>query len=279
MAAMAYRSILTYYDNGAPAKQRLNSAIALARQFDAHLTVAAFSYEPGIPPYAYGESAGLVMAEFIEECKRAVHELAKQIDARLQAEGVRGEVKPIVCPAGLLSYELGRLAQFAELTVLGRPYGDGADETAADALTGVLFDGDAPALLCPGGTTAINTTNVVVAWNNSREALRAVRYAMPLLTRAGKVTILMVEPGAAGAALPGEALATMLDRHGAVVEVSDIPKTGAPIGALLGQRVLELGAGLLVMGAYGHTRFREYIMGGATRDLLERLPVPVLAAH
>jgi len=120
-----------------------------------------------------------------------------------------------------------------------------------------------------------------VAWNESAEALSAVRRAMPLLLAAKEVEILIIDPQRHGTetADPGTELSEMLTRHGAKVEVSIVACTMPRVSDMILRYVSDQDADLLVMGAYGHSRFREAILGGATRNLLEQAEIPVLMAH
>ena len=111
--------------------------------------------------------------------------------------------------------------------------------------------------------------------------MAAVRRAMPLLTAAETVNIAVIDPPKHGPERsdPGGMLCQMLVRHGARAEVSVLAKTLPRISDILGRHVRDMDADMLVMGAYGHSRFREAILGGATRNMLEQAEVPVLMAH
>lgn len=275
---MGYRSILTYCDADDESGDRLEAAIAVARELEGHLTTVAFGYDPDIAayPYAYGAMTGI--EELYARAVESARERGAAADARLQRAGILGDVVTEVCTYAAMAMTFGQRARFADLVVLGRIYGEGADESAASALEGALFDGDSAVLACPAGTSGLDLGTVIVAWNESREALRAVRRALPLLRKAGEVEILMIgEPS--GDADPAQPLATMLARHGAKVDVFIHPDSGLSVADKLRQRIVERGAGLVVMGAYGHSRFREYVLGGVTREILTEVPVPVLLAH
>ena len=275
---MPYRSILTYFDGDDASEDRLNAAIAVARQTDAHLTALAIGYDPNIPPYAYGEAAGAVMAELVEAAQTDAEERVEIANGMIQKAGILGDAQPLVCRYGAFSREFGDFAQYADLVVLTRPYGGDLPRTAADAFEGALFDGDSAVLVCPPGTDTVDTGTVLVAWNGSREALHAVRRSMPFLKLAGQVELLIVDPPSSERA-PGEQLATKLSRHGIPVEINVQPRSPESITEVLDRRIGELGAGLLVMGGYGHSRFREYVIGGVTRDILADATVPILMAH
>jgi nucleotide-binding universal stress UspA family protein len=123
---------------------------------------------------------------------------------------------------------------------------------------------------------------VVIAWNSAREAARAVHDAMPLLIAAEAVTVLTIDPreGPQGhGELPGADISLHLARHGVKAQVERTVSADLPVGEVLLSRLADLGADLLVMGAYGHSRMRELLLGGATRSLLQSMTVPVLMSH
>lgn len=272
---MSIKTILTYSDGSKGSEERVAAAVELARLHDAHLVVLAFGFALDLPP-SFDGSAPLALPPSTAEPD--AEDRAKAAADAIARAGIRGEAVPVVCSIGSFARELGDAAQFSDLVVLGRPYGDGAAETAAPALEGALFDGDAPVLVYPDGIDRIYARTVLIAWNGSREALRAVRSAMPFLLASQRVQIAIFgrspsEP------MPGERLATMLSRRGIRAEVLVQLPTEDGVAEAIRRCALETGAGLVVMGAYGHSRFREYVVGGATRDYLAEFSVPVLMAH
>jgi len=275
---MTFCSILTYVDHNAASADRLRCAIAMARHFDAHLTALAIGHEPNIPPYAYDEAAGAVVADLLAAAKSDAAAQAAAAQETIAGAGLRADADPLICRYGEFARDFGERAQFADLVVLSRPYGDTAARTVRDAFEGALFDGEAAILVCPPGTDEIRADSVVIAWNGTREALRATRRALPLLSRSKNVEIVLVDPPA-GNPGPGERLATLLWHHGITADIVVRRRTGGPISPVLHQRVDERGAGLVVMGGYGHSRFRECVIGGVTRDFLSTNTVPVLMAH
>lgn len=275
---MSLSAILTYFDGDDRSTDRLRAAIGISRQLDAHLTAVAYGYDPNMPAYAYGEASAALMANMAVQAKTAATERAEQADGIVRQAGIKGEVIPRVATYGGLARDFGDLAQFADLVILSQSYGEGIEEMAARALEGALFDGIAATLSCPAEIDSLDLAQVVIAWDGGREAMRAVRRALPLLEQAKAVEILMICPPA-NQPDPGQTLATFLARHRVNVEIYIQPPTTGKVSDILRTRVTETGAGLLVMGAYGHSRFREYMLGGATRDILSDLPVPVLMAH
>lgn len=274
---MAMKTVVSYADGTPSTDHRLAAAIETARQIDAHLTVLAFGFQPDIGPYVDGMAAA-TMAMPPDTAQPDAGERAQVAGELIARAGIRGEAVPVVCPFGGFARELGDAAQFSDLVVLGRPYGEGAGSTAAAALEGALFDGDGTVLVFPDTVERPDFTSVLIAWNGSREALRAVRRAMPLLVTARRVEI-AIFGATPSEAMPGERLATMLSRQKIPVEVAAQVPSDDGVTASLRRRVVETGASLVVMGAYSHSRFREYVIGGVTRDYLADFATPVLMAH
>ncbi|MGF1551815.1 MAG: universal stress protein [Paracoccaceae bacterium] len=280
-AGTRLRSLVTYVDDTPGSERRLAAAVALARLQDAHLSVVAFGYDPNIPPYAFGAGAGVglpSLGTMLARIRETAEARAEAAEAAIARGGVRGDVVVRVVTYAAVSSAFAEHARFADLCVVDRPYDEDGRSTAVDALEGALFEGDAAALVCPPKARVPDAGKAVIGWDASREALRAVRRALPLLRRAASVEIAMIEP-ARDTDAPGEDLATMLSRHDVAVEIAALPTPSGTIAEALAQRALETGAELLVLGAYGHSRFREAVIGGVTRDTLERTRVAVLMAH
>ena len=274
---MSCKTILTYCDAEGRSDARLAAAIAVARYFDAHLSVLGMGYEADMPVYAMGDVVGPAIVEIADQARELSEARAKAAQDAIAVGGVLGDAQPQTCSYGALARKIGKHARFCDLAVLSRPYGDGVPSTAESAMDGVLLDGDAPVLICPDDMDGFDPRTVLIAWNNSREALRAVRRAMPVLERAEKIEIALFDPAPEdlGAA---EQLAAMLSRQGLSVEIGEHVRGAGPISASIAAHAREMGADLLVMGAYGKSRFREYVLGGVTRDLLTAPPIPILLA-
>ena len=176
---------------------------------------------------------------------------------------------------------VGREARFHDLIVLPRPYGvSGGTDVAQAALEGALFATISPVLVCPPVPTAAMGRKILVAWNGDQEAMRAIRAALPFLQDADQVEIVMVEPQKTNDPnAPGYALMSMLTRHGVNAILSPISRTAERVSDTLRQKAREMGADMIVMGAYGHSRFRERFLGGATREMLTDAELPVLMTH
>jgi nucleotide-binding universal stress UspA family protein len=178
---------------------------------------------------------------------------------------------------------LARIARNADLIVVGepRPEESGMDEVAL--VEAAFMDTGRPALVVPYvGARALPPERILVAWDGSREAARAVHDALPLLHQAEEVVILIVDAGKLGPRFgpqPGAGILAHLERHGVAVRVKAVESGNAAIVGLILMQAAAEKADLLVMGGYGHSRLREMILGGVTRHMLERMSLPVLFAH
>jgi len=183
------------------------------------------------------------------------------------------------------SEAIPRYARYADLVVAGQDDPDDPESFIADHFPETLvMSAGRPVLFIPyTGVFPTLGANIMVAWNGSRESARAVHDALPLLQRAENVTVVRLnehkdEPR--DNRIPGADIALMLARHGVKAELAALDGVGnLPPGDVLLSRASDLGADLVVMGAYGHSRWQELVMGGATRSMLESMTVPVLMSH
>ena len=179
---------------------------------------------------------------------------------------------------GLLPDIIAEEGRLADLVVMAQPAdGSGA---LAPAIEAALFASGRPLLLAPAGEPATLGGTVAVAWDGGTAAARAVALALPLLRRAGRVVILAAENPAPGRAADPARLSANLARHGVSALIHPLSPAGRGISRALLDAALEEGADVMVMGAYGHSRVREMVWGGVTRDILrEPPPLSVLLAH
>ena len=165
--------------------------------------------------------------------------------------------------------------------VLPAPFGREDEELSEAILDAALFGATTPVLVAPQETTAQIGKRILVAWNGAAESTRALRAALPLLRAADIVEATMIEDGALriGNSEPCFALGAMLSRHGVNATTSHLPNSAANIAETLCVRATEIDADMIVMGAYGHSRFRERMIGGATRDMLKQADRPIFFAR
>jgi nucleotide-binding universal stress UspA family protein len=276
---MTYKTILVHIDAGKRSSVRVETAIRLARQYDAHL-VALHALAPFEPP-------GYVAAEMgpaIIEAQRAV---AAADMARSEAEFTKQ-----VSAAGLRNVEwraaiddpvdaMTLHARYADLVVIGQREASDDSHVAADFPERLVLAAGRPVLILPSvGKFATVGKRILVAWSPSREATRAVTDAIPFLQRADTVHVMAVNPKAGEhGAVAGADIGLYLARHGVRVEVKTDHGAEIDVGNELLSRAADLDVDLLVMGGYGHSRLKEWVLGGATRTILESMTAPVLMSH
>ena len=277
---MGYKTILTVLTDTSQQEQ-LQAAMAMTRREDAHLDVFCLGVDHTQSGYYYAGASAYVFQESIDKAMAAAGELEEKVRERLHAEDIRWSVDSAVAQVGGLSTLIGMRARYSDLVVLNRPYGERATPDAEAATEAALFEGAAPVLIVPGELQEPFGKKILIAWNQSNEAMASVRRALPLLQAAESVEITVIDPSPNGPERsdPGGALGQMLTRHGVRAEIAVLARTQPLISDILNRRATEIGADMVVMGAYGHSRFRQAILGGATRNMLEKAQVPVLMAR
>lgn len=279
---MAYKSILTIVTDAEAAVAQLDTAIALARHEDAHLDVLCMGIDRTQTGYYYAGATAFVQQETLDRAQEDARAIEAVVSTRLGAEDIRWAAETLVVQIGAIATVVGLRARFADLAVQGRPYGKGRGQELEAIIEAALFEGAVPVMIVPDDRTGpVAPRRVVVAWNQSNEAMSAIRKALPVLKAADLVDITVIDPPTHGPERsdPGGQLSQWLSRHGVHAEVSVLAKTMPRISDVLNRHVRDTSADLVVMGAYGHSRFREAILGGATRHMLEMAEVPVVMAH
>lgn len=283
---MAYKTITTIVTSADKAKAAIDAAGQLAQALDAHLEILALGIDRTQMGYSYLGGGGAVLLQVSvdrAEAEAKETEAAARSAATSFGPTLRWSLDSAIAQSGGIVDLVSLRTRFSDLVVLPVPYGHGIGNDAEAVVESALFEGSAPVLVLPNGAApAQNWPNhVVIGWNQSREAMAAIRRALPLLKMAKSVNIAVIDPPNHGAERsdPGGALCQMLVRHGVKAEVSVLARTLPRVSDVLKRHVLDQNADLLVMGAYGKSRFREAILGGATRNLLESTEVPVLMAH
>jgi nucleotide-binding universal stress UspA family protein len=176
-----------------------------------------------------------------------------------------------------------RNARNTDLVIVGEPNPEagGADETLL--VESAFMDTGRPALVIPqAGAVKLPPERVLIAWDGSREAARAVHDSMPLLRLAEEVVILIVDASKLGPRFgqqPGAGIVAHLGRHKVACRINQVQSGGSAVTDLILAEATSIGADLIVMGGYGHSRLRELMLGGATRHMIERMTLPVLLAH
>ena len=260
---MAYKDLLVIVDDGPNARERISHAADLAERFDAHLAglCVSLAAAPAAP-----HPIDVARKLFDTEADR------RQISAEWRAfTGFPVDVAAVQ-------------ARYADLVILGQIEPDDPQAPVKNPRPeDIVLSAGRPVLVLPYvGTHSPIGRHILVAWDASREATRAVSDAMPLLVAASTVTVLTIDPVSdriEHGEVPGADIALHLARHDVKARVEMTVSDGAGIGDVLLSGASDFGADLLVMGGYGHSRVRELVLGGATRTVLQSMTLPVLMSH
>tara|TARA_R100000750_G_scaffold27852_2_gene17703 strand:+ start:4448 stop:5320 length:873 start_codon:yes stop_codon:yes gene_type:complete len=279
---MYFKSILTVVTDSELLPSTISHAASLAESYDAHLTVLCFGVDRTQTGYYYAGANAMVLQETLSRATKEAEALAADVREALGRTNAVWGVDHGVAQLADIGRHVASRARFTDLVVLPQPYGDGKGVELEPVLEGALFDGQVPVLVVPDNVEPkARPKRVVVGWNEGNEALRALRCALPLLTTAENVHVVVIDPPKHGPnrSDPGGMVSEFLARHGVKTEVDVLAKTLPRVSDVLLRHVSDLDADMVVMGAYGHSRFREAILGGATRNMLEQAGVPVFMAH
>ncbi|MXP13195.1 universal stress protein [Altererythrobacter confluentis] len=271
------RSILVHIHDDDCLQARLQVALDLARQFDGHLTcLQAVPFEFGVPGDIYGTMA----AQVAEDYRKLGDQLRDRIQAQLASEDVIWEWTDC---NGAAAIQLPRYAPLNDIIILGAHNPVGKSQRPSALVSEVISHIQAPILVVPPNIAKMPLdVPAMVAWNGSAEGAHALKAAMPMLHRAASVHILTVseEKDKERYDLPPTGAAKYLARHGIEAEIVNLPhEDDASIAEILVNATHIRKGGYLVMGAYGHSRFRESVLGGVTRDMLCDPEIPLLLSH
>jgi nucleotide-binding universal stress UspA family protein len=279
---MAFKDILltlTSYPDPTPVSV-LDDAISIAATLGAHLAAVSCEVHVQIPGHFLSGSVanipGIIAGE-AEKSRQSARGLLAAFDAAAARAGVPHETIVEKCPTFEVPELLVDYARLRDLTIV--PVPESYDQWYAET---VIFGSGRPTLILPETPRArpFELGVVVVAWDFSRAAARAVSDALPLLERARKVRVVTVaNEKSLDTKHSAEELAKNLTRHGIDVVLDRVDANGRPIGEVLEAYTLSHQVDVLVMGAYGHSRWREFILGGATKSLLSKPPLPILLSH
>lgn len=279
---MSYKSILTVLTDPRDVTAVLEAAVPVAAEWGAHLEVLCLGVDRTQTGYYFAGATALMHDETIAQAQAEATEIEAAARIELGRSDISWGIDAMVAQSASVAGLVTRRARFADLVVLPKPYGEGQYADAPVVVESAMFQGNAPVIvLADGKPVPTSPRRVVIAWNESAEAMAAIRRGLPLLQTAEEVNICIVAPERHGpdSADPGAELSKMLTRHGVNVEVTILAQTLPRVSEVIARHVADLDADLLVMGAYGHSRFREAILGGATRNMLEHAKVPVFMAH
>lgn len=277
---MQFKTILVHLDDSRRAGDRLRFATTIAAISQAH--VAALRVLPPLPPYGGMSAEGGVLAmKLMQEARKAGIEQAR---ARFEEEARRtGYPVELRMANGDPAAVMGLHGRYADLVIAGQADPDDGLSMAPDFVARLVMNLPKALLVLPyAGTPPTQARRILIAWDGSREAARAVNNALPFLSAAQDIRVVSYngrENPEEFAGEPGADLALYLARHGLNIKVEQRTSPDRDIGGRLLSEAADLDSDLIVMGAYSHSRAYEFVMGGVTRTVLEAMTVPVFMAH
>ncbi|UCH72608.1 MAG: universal stress protein [Rhodospirillales bacterium] len=288
---MGFKVILTPLYGVTSDESALATALAVAREFAAHVDVMHVRADPRtMIPYIGEGMSGALIEEMITSAEQQADERSRRVRAAfddwraksgLPLAEVAGEGPSCnwVETVGRPDASVARRGRVADLVVVSRPEAEGAVTTVAETLEAALLESGTPLLVAAAPAAEVIGRHVAVAWNGGLESARALTAALPFLVEASAVSVIVV-----GSPAPPEADAAAvqayLARHGITTQIREIEaESGRTVGETLLATATEAGADLMVMGAYTHSRLRELVFGGVTREVLAAAGMPVLMTH
>lgn len=275
------RDILVNLAQGVEKDAALEYAVSLAKEFGAHLTGLSVAYEIDVPPFYMGALPTDFIDAQVLENQASAEKAAETFRALADAAGVPHETRSISASLGVAANTFARMSRLFDLTVVAQPDPDkpGPEEVLAET---VLLEAGRSVLMVPYvQQKGFSAEHTVVAWDGGRAAARALAEALPLLHRTKSVEIFrVVTDSTEEVDEEGLEVARHLARHNLDAKVRRLPVSGSePIASVILNEVSDQGADLVVMGGYGHSRLKEMVLGGVTREILSSMTVPVLMAH
>jgi len=276
---MGFKTILVHVDTGRSASARLKFSAELAARFAAHVTALYVRRPFQAPAFTDAGPAMDSLYRTYENAAKADEALATATFKELVGGTSLSSEWRVA--DGLVEEVVAADARYADLVIVGQAEPDApATTTPEDLAETVALSAERPVLIVPHiGVAKPPGKTVVLCWNGTREAARAATGALPILKTADKVIVLLIDPKNDGNEQPGAAVTRWLVRHGVKAIVQRDTAAESSVGGVILSRAADQDADLIVMGLYGHSRVREWVMGGASRTLLASMTVPLLVAH
>jgi nucleotide-binding universal stress UspA family protein len=275
---MSYKTIMLCLNDVQSLTYIIAEGRKLGAKFGAHVT--GLYIIPPVAVYGGGEFAPPVVVDESEKYFRSRQaKVRTDFEAAMQGEGLSFSFHLIDNETGDVSGEIIRQSRSADLTITSDIWSDFYQVVGSSFVGQLAVGSGRPLLVLPNKVkTHISTDEIVIGWKDCRESTRAVADALPLLQAAKKVRMVCVDEGVRGVVEAAD-IATNLARHGVEVDIVNVSSNGMAVGEVLLQSAKDYGASTLVMGAYGHSRFAEFVLGGATRHVLKNPTVPIFLSH
>jgi nucleotide-binding universal stress UspA family protein len=255
-------------------------AISVATAFGAHIAAIGFAYEPVLPPVDTGSAVPFEMIDAMrEENRQAATAAIAQFEEAARLAAVSSESRLIEASMSGATRVFGSIARSFDLSVVGQADPNSLRDDLM--IEGALFDSGRPILVVPYiQRTGLKLDRIMVCWDGSRNAARAVNDAMPFLLRAKAVDVVTISTGKdRSGEIKGADIAQHLARHGLNIELRAINAGDVDVPNVILSDAADRNADFIVMGGYGHSRLREFVLGGATRGILASMTIPTLMSH
>jgi len=281
---MSYKDVLVHLDNTEVCAARVAAALALAKRDGARVTGIAMALESTIATYIGIDFPASLTEEQQALVEKSANNAVARFEAAAKEAGVEYKVRTIKCPATKAAGRLAFFARHADMTFLGQADPDSAGRSFQESLLdSVLHHSGRPVYMVPYiGRFEHKTRHAVIAWDGSKKAVRAVSDAIPMLTARDEVDVLVVNPEQRSdefGGQQGENLVEHLARYGINAKVVERTNPEVGVATVILNHIADVGADLLVMGAFGQSRLREKTFGGVTNTILHQMTAPVVMSE
>ena len=273
------KDVVVNLSGRAPLDFAADYATSIAATFGAHVTGIAFLYEPVIPDGTLGGVPVDLIELQREENSKIARDAISRFEAGVKKAGVASETRQLDATFGGAATLFAQIARRFDISVVGQAQ---REQGATDELIieGALFESGRPVIIVPYiQKSGLTLERVLACWDGGRTAARAIADAMPFLERAKAVDLVIVAEERKNDEITGVRMSEHLTRHGVTVSVKRIAKGDLAVQDVILSYAADSGADFMVMGGYGHSRLREFILGGVTRGILNSMTVPVLMSH
>lgn len=272
---MSLKDILVHVGNSENNSAAVRTAFSLSKEFDTHLTGLYIQNPVLLPIYADVNIPQSVFDEAASYEQNLMNTARKTFEELTQSRNFQTHW---VEEEGRAANLLVRYSVCYDLVVVGHSVTEDQADVESDIVERLILEAGVPVLAVPENAAIESYQTILVAWNGKKESIRAIHYSMPLLQRAGIVRVVSARTPAPED-IPCADIARHLARHNINVEIEESSEDVVDVGYWLEAKISKFDCDLLVMGAYGHSRYREMIFGGATRHVLRTMPIPCLMAH
>ena len=255
-------------------------ALSVAKTFDAHVLGVAIAYDPIISGSVMGGIPPQLFDSLRANSEERTHVAIGRFEQAAKRAGISAESFALSTSISTAASQLGQMARRFDLAVIGQPEPENSipEEGVGEA---VLFESGRPVIMVPYiQQQGLKLDRVMVCWDGSRAASRAIANSMPFLEKAKQVEIVMVASKSAKSdEISGADLGQHLARHGLKVDVKRLIAPDIDVTSTVLSYAADSSADMIVMGGYGHSRLREFVLGGVTRGILATMTVPTLMSH